>query len=71
MTTPKRKYAKHAQSMQSFIKPLPTDRLLWLIKLAADEITERELQLDLGAKRGPKPMEFRLRDLQPQGRTLR
>ncbi len=71
MTAPKRKYARHAQSMQHFLKPLPTDRLLWLIKLAADEIAERELELDLGRKRGPKPMEFKLRDLQPQGRTLR
>lgn len=71
MTTPKRKYTKHAQSMQSFITPLPTDRLLWLIKLAADEITQRELESDLGRKRGPRPMEFKLRDLQPQGRTLR
>ena len=69
MTAPKRKYAKHAQSMQSFLKPLPTDRLLWLIKLAADEIAERELER--GGKPGPKPMGFKLRDLEPVGRTLR
>jgi hypothetical protein len=40
---PTRKYVLRSQSMQSFIQPLPTDRLLWLIKIAADEIADREL----------------------------
>lgn len=63
----KRKYVKQLQSMQSYIEPLPTDRLIWLAKAALDEIALRTEQAERAAKlAAPKAREF-----QQHGRTLR
>jgi hypothetical protein len=64
---PKRKYVLVRQSMQSFIEPLPTDKLIWLAKAALDEIALRTAAAERSAKlAAPKAREF-----QQHGRTLR
>jgi hypothetical protein len=63
----RRKYVKVNQSMQSFLQPLPTDKLIWLAKAALDEVALRE-DLDR-LNRKPTPAEPRA--LQLHGKTLR
>lgn len=63
----KRKYVLIRQSMQSFIEPQPTERLIWLAKICLDEIALRTSAAELKAKQdAPKAREF-----QEHGRTLR
>ena len=66
-TRARRKYVKVNQSMQSFLTPLPTDKLIWLAKAALDEVALRE-DLERLAK---KPSTTEPRPLQLHGRTLR
>lgn len=64
---PARKYVVYLQSMQSFIEPQPTERLIWLAKICLDEITKRAQSGERAAKLAmPKAREF-----QQHGRTLR
>lgn len=63
----RRKYVKINQSMQSFLQPLPTDKLIWLAKAALDEVALRD-DLDRLSK---KPAPADPRQFQQNGRTLR
>ncbi len=65
---PKRKYVTRLQSLESFIEPLPTERLIYLAKAALDEVAKREQDRRLGAE---KPAKAEPRVLQAHGRTLR
>ena len=63
----RRKYVKVNQSMQSFLQPLPTDKLIWLAKAALDEVARRDDAERLNKKPAPAvPRQF-----QQNGRTLR
>jgi len=63
----KRKYVKQLQSLQSFVEPLPTERLVWLAKIALDELSER-IAVQRPSNAGP---DTEPRALHPSGRTLR
>ncbi len=65
---PKRKYVTRLNSLESFITPLPTDRLICLAKVALDEVARREETRRLGPER---PTKAEPRVLQAHGRTLR
>ena len=58
----------HPPSMVTFLRPMPSEQLMWLIKVAADELAERQLAQPRPSARaadGTRPT------LQPHGRTLR
>ena len=65
---PKRKYVTRLQSLESFIEPLPTERLIYLAKAALDEVARREESKRLGPEKSARPEP---RALQAHGRTLR
>lgn len=65
----KRKYVRQLQSIQSLIEPLPTDRLIWLAKIAMDEVIER-LHPPQG-RSVARPEAGPSTTLHPNGRTLR
>lgn len=64
---PARRYVTRLNSLESFITPLPTDRLIALAKAALDELANRETEKRLGAEK-PKAAP---RVFQQHGRTLR
>jgi hypothetical protein len=66
---PKRKYVTRLQSLESFIEPLPTERLIHLAKVALDEVARREETKRLGPEKATSKPEPRV--LQAHGRTLR
>jgi hypothetical protein len=63
----KRRYVTRLNSLESFIEPLPTERLIHLAKAALDEIAKREQDKRLGAEKPAKEP----RVFQQHGRTLR
>lgn len=65
---PRRKYVKQLQSLQSIVEPLPTDRLVWLAKIALDELSSRIQAPQRPSRSGPDEPETKLH---PNGRTLR
>jgi hypothetical protein len=65
---PKRRYVTRLQSLESFIEPLPTERLIYLAKAALDEVARREESKRLGPEKAARPEP---RVLQAHGRTLR
>lgn len=58
---------KQPQTMQSFIEPLPTDKLIWLARASIAEIQKRLTAPQRASNAGPD-VEVRLH---PNGRTLR
>jgi hypothetical protein len=54
-------------SFKSFIQPLPTEHLVWLARMAMDEVQRRMLAPQRKSLTGPEP-ELRLHH---SGRTLR
>jgi len=64
---PKRRYVTRLQSLESFITPLPTERLIYLAKVALDEVARREETKRLGPEKAAKEP----RVFQQHGRTLR
>jgi len=67
VTTPRRKYVRQMQTLSSFIEPMPTDRLIWLAKMALDEVTKRAQV----AERSTKVVTSKPREFQQHRRTLR
>lgn len=65
----KRKYVKVQQSMQSFLEPMPSERLIWLAKMALDIVVLRGEDERLNKRTTLAEVETRV--LQAHGRTLR
>lgn len=62
---PSGKYLRNPLPIETFIAPLPTERLIWLAKVVLDELAKRELA-KRPVKSKPQPQVF-----QQHGRTLR